>query len=167
MKNNLVIGVLGHRDSGKSTTWNLLFEYTVRTGSNIRKLFLTETEYVEVFLVSGSPEERETYVGNIVGEQRPRIILCSMQYIIEVNETIDFFVNNDYFLYTQWLNPGFNDNNDIARADYLGIINRILAEDSTVSVRNAKQDQFDRIDEISDYIYGWAASRNLLLTESS
>lgn len=91
MRDNLVIAVLGNRNSGKSTTWNELFGRTVRTGSQMRRLDLTATEYVEVFLVSGSPEERETYVGEIIGTQTPRIVLCSMQYRADVTQTIDFF----------------------------------------------------------------------------
>jgi hypothetical protein len=164
MRNNLVIGLLGHRNSGKSTTWYELFEERVRTGVNIRRLYLTQTEYVEVFLVSGSPEERETYVGNIIGQQRPRIVLCSMQYISNVTETIDFF-ENDYFLYIQWLNPGHHDQNDIAHSDYLGIANKILALDATLSVRDGKVNPRDRVQEITDFLYGWAASKNLLLTD--
>jgi len=61
MKNNLVIVIMGNRKSGKSTTWNTLFGRQVRTGK--KKLYLTNYDYVEVFLVSGSPEEREKYVG--------------------------------------------------------------------------------------------------------
>ncbi len=53
MKNNLVIGLLGHRHAGKSTTWKRLFKKSLRTGDDIRKLYLTKTEYVEVFLVYG------------------------------------------------------------------------------------------------------------------
>ncbi|GAB3421849.1 hypothetical protein [Niabella aquatica] len=166
MKNNLVIGLLGHRNSGKSKTWNKLFEERVRTGVNVRRLYLTDTEYIEVFLVSGSPEERETYVGNIIGEQRPRIILCSMQYISNVTTTIDFFIDNNYFPYIQWLNPGYQDQNDIAHSDYLGLANRILSLDGTLSIRNGKENPRDRIQEIRDYLYGWAASRNLLLTDA-
>ena len=165
MKNNLVIGLLGHRNSGKSTTWNELFGDRVRTGVNVRRLYLTATEYIEVFLVSGSPEERETYVGNIIGEQRPRIILCSMQYVSNVTTTLDFFVDNDYFLNIQWLNPGHHDQNDIAHSDYLGLANRILSLDETLSIRNGKENPRDRIQEIRDYLYGWAASRNLLRTD--
>jgi len=167
MRNNLVIGLLGHRSSGKSTTWNRLFEENVRTGINIRSLYLTQTEYIQVFLVSGSPEERETYVGEIIGEQRPRIVLCSMQYISDVSETIDFFVNNDYFLYIQWLNPGYSDQNTTAHADYLGIMNRILSLDSTFSIRNGKYDPASRMQEIVNFLYGWANSRNLLLVDPS
>jgi hypothetical protein len=36
-----------------------------------------------------------------------------MQYHSEVIETIEHFINNDYFLYVQWLNPGYKDQNDM------------------------------------------------------
>ena len=164
MKNNLVIGVIGHRNSGKSTTWYDLFEYEVRTGSQIRRLNLTDSEYIEVFLVSGSPEERELYVGDIIGNQKPRIVLCSMQYVSNVVDTINFFNNNDYFLYIQWLNPGHNDQNIVAHSDYLGIANRLLNLDSTLSIRNGKSRTTERVQEIVDYLYGWAKFRNLLIS---
>jgi hypothetical protein len=165
MKNNLVIGLMGHRNSGKSTTWYELFDDRVRTGSLIRRLYLTETEYIDVFLVSGSPEERDTYVGDIVGNLRPRIILCSMQYISDVMETVQYFIDRDYFLNIQWLNPGFHDQNNAAHSDYLGIANRILALDSTMSIRNGKDNTDERVQEIRDYLYGWASSRNLIMRD--
>src|SRR5690606_30980107 len=155
MKNNLVIGILGHRNSGKSTTWYGLFKCEVRTGSQIRRLNLTDSEYVEVFLVSGSPEERGLYIADIIGNIKPRIVLCSMQYISGVTETINYFVDNNYFLNIQWLNPGHNDQNDIAHSDYLGIANLLLSFDSTLSIRNGKLNTAPRIQEIVDYIYGW------------
>ena len=130
----------------------------------MRHLFLTETEYVEVFLVSGSPEEREIYVGEIIGTNQPRIVLCSLQYIDEVQSSLDYFTENDYFLYIQWLNPGHHDSNNVSQSDYLGIMNRILALDSTISIRSGKNNPEERVQELTDYIYGWAASRGLLLT---
>lgn len=165
MKNKLVIGLLGHRNSGKSSTWNDLFQRTVKTGTEIRRLYLTKSKYIEVFLVSGSPEERDTYVGELIGKLKPRIVLCSMQYIPEVSKTIDFFVENDYFLYIQWLNPGYNDQNDIPHSDYLGIANQLVALDSTISIRDAKQIRKGRVQEIKDYLYGWAFSRDLLIED--
>lgn len=164
MKKNLVIGLLGHGNSGKSSTWYRLFDEHVKTGSYIRHLYLTKSEYVEVFLVNGSPEETGIYVGERLDGVNPRIALCSMQYTKEVTETIDYFVNNDYFLYIQWLNPGYKDQNDIGYFDYLGIMNMLLALDSTVSIRNGKLPVDDRVREIVDYIYGWASSRNLIHT---
>jgi hypothetical protein len=163
MSKNLVIGLLGHRNSGKSTTWYRLFEGDVKTGSKIRHLYFSATEYVEVFLVNGSPEERETYVGEIINDLKPRIILCSMQYTRNVTETVDYFVENGYHIYVQWLNPGAKDQNESARFDYLGILNMLLALNSTISIRNGKDDPDDRVREIRDYIYGWASSRNLIL----
>jgi hypothetical protein len=62
MNDNLCVAVLGHRNSGKSLTWNTLFGRRVSTGRRMRRLFLTPTQYVEVFLVSGSSEERHLYV---------------------------------------------------------------------------------------------------------
>src|SRR6266699_2292504 len=100
MNDKLVISVLGNRNSGKSYTWNTLFRHTVRTGSRMRRLYLNPSEYIEVFLVSGSPEEKHTYVGKIVGRRNPHIILCSIQYLANATQTIDYFLENGYSLYT-------------------------------------------------------------------
>lgn len=80
MAERLFVGVLGHRDAGKSTTWNTLFGATVRTGQYPRTLNLFPGECAEVFLISGSPEERGLYAGDILANQACRIVLCSMQY---------------------------------------------------------------------------------------
>ena len=161
MKDKIVIFVLGNRNSGKSTTWNTLFGETVRTGANLRRLYLTASEYIEVFLVSGSPEERETYVGDIVGQQQPRIILCSIQYRADVTQTIDYFVQHDYAIYTQWLNPGFSDS---ARSpDDLAMLSYLVDRSATVSIRDGKVDPAPRVQEVSDFLYGWARSRGLIL----
>lgn len=104
MSDKLVISALGNRNSGKSHTWNTLFRRPVRTGRRMRRLYLSATEYVEVFLVSGSPEEKHTDVGQIVGRRKPSIILCSIQYSANATQSIDYFLQNDYSFYTQWLN---------------------------------------------------------------
>ncbi len=54
MTKRLFVGVLGHRNSGKSTTWNTLFGTTVRTGKYPRTLELYGGECVDVFIISGS-----------------------------------------------------------------------------------------------------------------
>lgn len=165
MKQNLVVGVLGHRNSGKSSTWYELFEESVKTGKYIRRLYLTETEYIEVFLIGGSSEERGLHIGEIVGNQSPRIVLCSMQYGPAVSTTIDFFQERDYSFYIQWLNPGFHDQGEMGYFDYLGLMHRLLSLDSIVSIRNAKTNITSRVAEISEYLYSWAKFRNLLLSE--
>jgi hypothetical protein len=164
---NLVVAVLGNRNSGKSSTWNELFERTVRTGSELKRLYLSNSEYVEVFLVSGSPEERGTYVGDIIGNQKPRIVLCSMQYRSDVTSTIDYFLNNGYMIYCHWLNPGFNDPNEIASIDSLGLSTYLLSTGALVGIRNAKKDVHPRVNEIKDFIYGWANSRRLIFKEEA
>jgi hypothetical protein len=162
MNDKLVISVLGNRNSGKSHTWNTLFGQTVRTGSYIRRLYLTSTQYIEVFLVSGSAEERNLYVGDIIGQQQPTIVLCSMQYLAEVTQTIDYFVQNGYSLYTHWLNPGYSDGGH--QPDHLGLAAQLLYRGAVLTIRDATTDAPPRVQEIRDFLYGWAMSRNLCRT---
>ena len=68
---HLVVTVLGHRNTGKTTTWNTLLAATVKTGKRERRLYLNSAQYVNVFLVSGSPEERDQYVGDIIKVKKP------------------------------------------------------------------------------------------------
>ena len=160
MPNRLLVGVLGNPNSGKSHTWNTLFEQTVHTGSNPRHLKLRPNECVEVFLVSGSFEERGKYAGDVLKNQDSRIVLCSMQYTEEVSETLDYFVGNDFYLYIQWLNPGYSDGGQ--SFDSLGLVNQILSAPSLLSIRDGKINANSRVREIKDFIYGWAASRKLI-----
>lgn len=164
MKNSdrLVVGVLGNENSGKSTTWNRLFGATVRTGRHPRDLELRPGETVNVFLVSGSPEERELYVGEILGDQDSRIVLCSMQYTKEVHETLDHFIGLEYMIYIQWLNPGYRDH-ALVQEDPT-ITKKILDAESVFSIRDASSDgDLDRrVQEIREFIYGWAKYRDLV-----
>src|SRR5690606_159231 len=109
--------------------------------------------------------ERETYVGDIVGDQRPRIILCSMQYRQDVTTTIDFFLENNYSLYCQWINPGYSDPQDIQMFDRLGILNYLVANNSTITIQDGKKGLNGRVQLIREFIYGWAKYRNLIQTD--
>ena len=162
MADRLLVGVLGNRNSGKSHTWNTTFGRTVKTGQLPRLLELRSGQWVEVFLVSGSFEERGIYAGEILENQNCRIVLCSMQYTECVRETIDYFIDNKFFLYTQWLNPGFSD--PAAAWDRLGISNEILSASSVLSIRDGKCDATDRAREIREYIYGWSTFRDLVFS---
>jgi len=158
----LMVGVLGNRNSGKSHTWNMLFGRTVRTGGEPRLLTLRPGERVEVFLVSGSPEERQLYVDKILAGQNCRIVLCSMQYVANVQRTLDYFIHNHFALRVQWLNPGFSDPGPVA--DDLGLVDTILGtRQSTVSLRDGTQDARPRVQEIREVIHGWALYRDLIL----
>lgn len=161
----LLVSVIGKRNSGKSSTWNSLFGRTVKTGIKLKRLYLSETEYVNVFLVSGSPEERETYVGELIKVNNPTIVLCSMQYRIDVIQTIDYFNERNYKIFSQWLNPGFKATNELPQFDTLGIFNYLIGLDSIVGIRNGKIDLRSRVQEIREFIYGWAKYRNLILTD--
>lgn len=163
MNDRLLVGVLGNRNSGKSHTWNTLFSKTVKTGIHPRYLKLFPDECVEVFLISGSPEERKLYAGRILQNQDCRIVLCSLQYTMEVRKSINFFIEKRFQLYIQWLNPGRNDQADKPVWDNLGIATEILSLQSTLTIRNGKVAANERVQEIREFIYGWAKFRDLLI----
>ncbi|MEW6496461.1 MAG: hypothetical protein AB1589_28645 [Cyanobacteriota bacterium] len=165
MSEKLVVTVIGNRSSGKSSTWNELFKTKVRTGTKLRKLYLSSNEYVEVFLVSGSPEERKTDIETIVPSHNPRIVLCSIQYQEHGFETIDYFTERGYFLFAHWLNPGYEDAS--YNEDGLELIPKILAKKSLLGIKNGKGELDNRTKEIREFIYGWAKMRNLLLSNLS
>lgn len=157
----LLVAVVGNPNSGKSYTWNTLFGGTVRTGSNERLLSLGNGESVSVFLVSGSPEERGKYVGDII-QRDPRIVLCSMQYREDVFTSFQYFFDEGFFSFVHWLNPGYKDRSNTATWDHLGLVPRLLAANSLIGIRNAKMDATNRVEEIRDFIRGWARSRDLI-----
>lgn len=162
MPNRLLVGILGNRNSGKSTTWNTLFGRVVRRGSNPHQLELRPGECVETFLISGSFEERREYAGDILDNQNSRIVLCSMQYTDDVHQTLNYLIQNDFFLYIQWLNPGYHDPGEVW--DRIGLINQILSVPSVVSLRNGKVNAQPRVQELREFIYGWACFRNLIFS---
>jgi hypothetical protein len=159
MTDRLFIGVLGNRNSGKSTTWNTLFGTEVRTGQYPRRLDVNGHESVEVFLISGSPEERKLYAGDILKGQNCRIILCSIQYSEDVRRTLNYAVGEGFDLFVQWLNPGCNDTGE--NYDSLGLVSWLLAHGATISMRNGKTPPGSRMEEIRQFIQGWAKARGL------
>lgn len=162
MKSKLLIGILGSGKSGKTYTWDRLFSHPVKTGRRNRKLYLSEREYVNTFLISRSPGKRKIPVEKIIGSASAEVILCSLQYDRSVIKTMKYFHNAGFQMYLIWLNPGFNDDAEIPLFLDQGIINQILQWDSTISVRNGKSDPGERVSEIRQFIYGWAKFRGLL-----
>lgn len=155
----LLVGVLGERNAGKSRTWNTLFGRPVKTGDTSRQLELRRGEAVDVFLISGSFEERKLYAGDILDDQDCRIVLCSMQYVRAVQDTFDYVFQKDFWIYLQWLNPGYEDPGETW--DKLGLLNQVLDHSGVVSIRSGKH-ATSRVREISEFIYGWATFRNLV-----
>jgi hypothetical protein len=110
-------------------------------------------------VVSGSAEERRTYVGKILGRAKPRLVLCSVQYRREALDTIDFFLTKGYALYVQWLNPGYHDPGPVP--DTLGLMPYLLHAGATVTIRDANGPPRARVREIEDFILGWVSRRRL------
>jgi hypothetical protein len=160
MSDRLVVVVLGNRDSGKSTTWNRLFDSTVRTGKYQRSLYLNCAQSVEVFVVSGSPEERGKEVESILPEPLPQIVLCSAQYKDDVLETFKYFFSNGYEVFVQWLNPGHSDSGRYE--DTLGLREELLLRGATLQERDGRQDPTHRVRELRQFILGWATYRGLV-----
>ena len=107
-------------------------------------------------------EERGECADDILSCQDCPIVLCSLQYTEEVRRTLDYFVNQDFQLYIQWLNPGYHDSE--LMNDDLDIVNEILQQASTFALRDGQADASDRVREIREFIYGWAKSRDLILS---
>jgi len=159
MRKRLFVGVLGHRNSGKSTTWNTLFGATVRTGKINRVLSLYGGECTEVFLISGSPQERQIDASDILKNQDCHIVLCSIQYTEEVRNTLDYVFEEKFDLCVQWLNPGWNDNGE--NYDRLGLMPWLLGHGATVAMRDGKVAPAPRTEEIRQFIHGWAKAKGL------
>ena len=83
-----------------------------------------------------------------------------MQYRNDVRETFDYFLDRGFCLYIQWLNPGYSDPDTVQ--DYLELKDEILSAQSTFSIRNGTIDPAPRVDDIKDFIYGWAVFRDLI-----
>ncbi|MBC3831465.1 hypothetical protein H8K33_08085 [Undibacterium amnicola] len=163
MKDKLAVVILGNRNSGKSTTWYELFGAQVRTGQNGRRLNLTKCHYMEdVFLVNGSPEERNEPIANNFAAHSARVVLCSTQYVTN-NATLPWFINNGYELYVQWLNPGYHDSSKYR--DTLNLIDYLVDAGATVKMQNGKLHVADRVKELRQFIFGWASGRNLINLE--
>jgi hypothetical protein len=119
---------------------------------------------VEIFLISGSNEERQQYAGDIIVNQDIRIILCSIQYVQHASDTIDYIGKQDFWTYIQWRNPGYSDT-ETQYWDHLGIANRLLSMEATLSIRSGKRDPISRVKEIREFIFGWASARGLILPD--
>lgn len=160
MADRLFVGVLGHQDAGKSETWNALFGHKVKTGKYSRHLPLGGGECVDVFLVSGSNEERKKYAGDVLANQNTRIVLCSVQYAQEAQRTFDYAFDAGFTVAIQWINPGYHDAGQYY--DRLGFGPQLLHRGATMSLRDGGVDLSSRVQEIRETIYGWAAYRDLI-----
>ena len=163
MMDKLLIGVLGNEHSGKSHTWDLLFGHEVRTGKNLRRLYFDDQVYTEVFLVNRSPARLHRTPAQVLRGRTPAIVLASLEYRQGVEKTLRFFASQEYFMYIQWLNPGYSDEDEATLFHDPGVLSQVFSDCSMVGIRNGKEDANFRVGEIRDYIYTWAHSRRLLM----
>jgi hypothetical protein len=188
MADRLFVAVIGERNAGKSTTWNTLFGRKVNTGKKPRSLSVYSAESVDVrlvsgsneennrdlaevlppseldvFVISGSNEEKERYAQKVLDDVDCRIVLCSVQYVEEAFErTWDYVFSEGFAIYAQWLNPGHQ---GVETWDRLGLANRLLAHGAVLSIRDGRDGNARlqaRVEEIRQYIHGWAVPRGLL-----
>lgn len=163
MSDRLLISVLGNRNTGKTTTWHTLFGRDVRTGKHERRLYLNSAQWVNVFLVSGSPQERQMPIEQMLDGQLPSIVLCSTQYRNEARATFDHFFENDYQVFVQWLNPGYSDPRKYA--DNLSFGSYLLDSGASLHVRDGRAAPEPRVGELRQLILGWATMRGLVQTD--
>lgn len=188
MNDRLFVAVIGERNAGKSTTWNTLFGGTVKTGKKPRRLKLFAADSVDVrlingsneerhrslsdvltrpeldvFVISGSNEEKKRYAQKVLENVDCRVVLCSVQYVEEAFEwTWDYVISEGFSIYAQWLNPGHHGEETW---DRLGLVNRLLANNAVVSIRNGRDGGtrlHARVEEIRQYVHGWAGPRGLI-----
>jgi hypothetical protein len=166
MAERLFVAVVGSRNAGKSTTWHTLFGHRVKTGKEPRKLDLGKGQTTDVFLISGSNEERGLYADDVLKDVDCRIVLCSVQYIKAAFEsTWNHVFDAGFSIYAQWLNPGHDETDWF---DGLGLTNILLSYGGIISIRDGREGQgrlHYRVEEIRQYIHGWAAARNLVTFE--
>ena len=105
------------------------------------------------------PEERRLYVGDIISDADPRVVLCSLQYTEEARSSIQFLVANGFRIYIQWLNPGFSD--DFTVADLLWFVPFLLHHGAVFSIRIGRDAPNARVREIREYLIGWASTRHV------
>ena len=170
MINKLVVMALGDRNAGKSTTWHSLFNLfineedrkSVKTGKGERKLYLSKTEYIYVYLINGSPQERKTPVSKIIQGKTPNIVCCSIQYVEDAKETIDYFIEHKYQFFVHWLNPGFGNTGEVE--DVLDLKSYILKDKkSKFFIKNGKEEDLkERTTEMKEFLHKWADEQKLL-----
>jgi hypothetical protein len=125
-----------------------------------RPLTVAPGAETDVFLLSGSPQERKQGVDEILKGQRPAIVLCSIQYTPDGLDTIQFFHQHGYSLFIHWLNPGRSDPG--LAPDTLSLVKTALATQSMIGVRDGRAPVGSRVEEIRQFIHGWADARGLL-----
>lgn len=153
----IVFVVMAHRHSGKSTTWYDLFGSNVSKGW--KRLVFNKEEFAWAYVLSASSEEKGVSLSSRLGNERPPILLVSIQYIQSGYDSFNFLIEEGYDVRCIWLNPGFKDASKKPEFDHLGMIPYLLSRGATLAVKSGKGKTKERVAAIRETIYGWASSR--------
>ena len=165
MEKKLAIIVLGKKNSGKSNTWYEIFGRRIKTGW--KKLYINK-KLIDVFVRNGSFEEMGDEIGQDIfiknssfeedGDEAedyfdfyPGIIFCSVQYTDKGIRTINWFKDNGYYLYIQWLNPGYYYEKE--QTDFLEFEKTFSS--SGVFTKHSGHEKKERVGEILKFLYEW------------
>lgn len=167
-KQRIAVIALGKRDAGKSNTWYEIFGRKIKSG--IKQLPLNgndltvrvkngsfeETDdeietYFDVLVINASREESgKEFEDHLDVDNLPFIVFCSVQYVEAGIQTIDWFRDHGYFLYIQWINPGYR---HLAYDDFLRLEDRY--KPSGVFSKLSGKEKTERAAAILDFLREW------------
>ena len=143
----IAIIALGKPNSGKSSTWYEIFERRIYTGYKILKL---KNFQLNIYVQNTSFEENKGKISESpISKEFPSIVFCSVQYNEEGINTIEWFQKEEYYLYIQWLNPGYK--YDDSYEDFLGIEEKFKKYGEFHKVSG--KEKTDRVTKIKDFLY--------------
>lgn len=173
MSKKLVVIALGNRNAGKSNTWYELFGRVIRSGwkklhidGEEIKSFVKNSSFEEtgeeidedVFVRNASFDEYgddvEDYFGN---DHLYSMIFCSVQYTEKGLKTISYFKDKGYFIYIQWINPGYHDRNDVVLEDHLGFANS-FKNHGEFHIASGKE-KVKRVRAVKEFLVKWLSKK--------
>jgi hypothetical protein len=163
----LAVVILGKRNSGKSSTWYEMFGRTIRTGWKRLKnteVYVRNSSYEE----AGDEIEDDVFVRNASFEEwgdeaedyfdknaLPKIIFCSVQYTEKGIRTINWFKDNGYYLYVQWLNPGYYYKDEYS--DFLEFEKKFGSHGKFT--KHSGEEKTGRVAEIIEFLRIWLSKK--------
>lgn len=166
-KKKLAVISLGKRNSGKSSTWYEIFGRVIRTGW--KKLSFTKDEITlfvknssfeetgteideDIFIRNASFEEYGDEIIDYFSEKKlPNVIFCAVQYVEHGIQTINWFKEHDYYLYIQWLNPGYSDSCEYS--DFLEFEKQF--GNYGIFIKKTGKEKKLRATEIKEFVFFW------------
>ena len=168
-KRKIAIVALGKPHAGKSNTWYEIFGRTIRSGVKqldlngwnlivrVKNASFEESDdeietYFEVLVINASNEESGKEIEDYLDvDDLPLIVFCSVQYIKDGIKTIDWFRDHGYYLYIQWINPGYHDQRPYD--DFLKLEKRYQSG-GTFTKRSGKEKK-ERASDIVEFLRRW------------